>query len=83
MLAWEQDVVCRSNKIKQSSDIGFVICGTAVYGYWNHTAQNYTPNIISSISVSTAVLCKWTTDLQNQSKPIQGLTQCTNYFFKL
>jgi putative N-acetylmannosamine-6-phosphate epimerase len=57
MLVWEQDVVCRSNKIKQSSDIGFVICGTTVSGYCNHTAKNYTPNIISSMSVSTAILC--------------------------
>ena len=68
MLEWEQDVVCISNKIKQSSDSGFVICGTAVSGYCNHTAQNYTPNIISSMSVSTGVLCQWTTDLQKQSK---------------
>ena len=68
MLAWEQDVVCWSNKIKQSSVIGFVICGTAVYGYCNHTERIYTPTIISSISVRTTVLYNWTTNLQNQSK---------------
>jgi len=68
MLAWEQDKVCRSNKIKQSSDIGFVIYGNAVSGYCIHTTQNYIPDIISSMSVSIPVICQWTTDLQNQFK---------------
>jgi len=80
MLAWEQDMVCRSNKIKQSPDTGFVICGTAMSGYCKHTAQIYTPNIIKQYVSQYS--CLMPVDYR-LTKPIQGLTQCTNYLFKL